>query len=265
MDFGNGSISRISGCTFLFVVVLLSCSLTSTEAYDSLDPNRNITIKWDIMSWTPDGYVAVVTIFNFQQYRHIQAPGWTLGWTWAKKEVIWSMVGAQTTEQGVCSRFKGNIPRCCKKDPTVVDLPPGTPYNQQIANCCKGGVISSWGQDPRNAVSAFQVSVGVAGTSNKTVKLPRSRREKNNSSFNDMECYLHIIPISVPENHWSMVNCGNFMHGLMKVNIQVNRKVLSELCMHEPYSFKALIDISRKLFPGNKPIAPKKEGLTLIL
>lgn len=26
-------------------------------AYDPLDPNGNITIKWDIMSWTPDGYV----------------------------------------------------------------------------------------------------------------------------------------------------------------------------------------------------------------
>ncbi|XP_068654911.1 COBRA-like protein 3 [Aristolochia californica] len=174
MGWDNASISRISSCTILLVFVLFSCSLTSTEAYDSLDPNGNITIKWDVMSWTPDGYLAVVTIFNFQQYRHIQAPGWTLGWTWAKKEVIWSMVGAQTTEQGDCSRYKGNIPHCCKKDPTVVDLLPGTPYNQQIANCCKGGVINSWVQDPQNAVSAFQISVGAAGTSNKTVKLPKN-------------------------------------------------------------------------------------------
>lgn len=117
---------------------------------------------------------AVVTMFNFQQYRHIQAPGWTLGWTWAKKEVIWSMVGAQTTEQGDCSRYKGNVPHCCKKDPTVVDLLPGTPYNQQIANCCKGGVMQSWIQDPPNAVSSFQISVGAAGTTNKTVRLPKN-------------------------------------------------------------------------------------------
>ncbi|XP_020592413.1 COBRA-like protein 1 [Phalaenopsis equestris] len=103
---------------------------------------------------------AVVTINNYQQYRHIQSPGWILGWTWSKKEVIWSMVGAQTTEQGDCSKFKGNIPHCCKKDPSVVDLLPGTPYNMQIANCCKGGVISSWVQDPPNAISAFQLSVG---------------------------------------------------------------------------------------------------------
>ena len=30
---------------------------TCAEAYDSLDPNGNITIKWDILQWTADGYV----------------------------------------------------------------------------------------------------------------------------------------------------------------------------------------------------------------
>ncbi|KAI4343991.1 hypothetical protein L6164_011269 [Bauhinia variegata] len=84
------------------------------------------------------------------------------------------MMGGQTTEQGDCSKYKGNVPHCCKKDPTVVDLPPGTPYNQQIANCCKGGVLNSWGQDPATAVSSFQVSVGAAGNTNKTVKLTRN-------------------------------------------------------------------------------------------
>lgn len=84
------------------------------------------------------------------------------------------MVGAQATEQGDCSKFKGNIPHCCKKTPTVVDLLPGVPYNQQFTNCCKGGVVAAWGQDPTASVSAFQVSVGLAGTSNKTVKLPKN-------------------------------------------------------------------------------------------
>lgn len=84
------------------------------------------------------------------------------------------MVGSQTTEQGDCSKFKGNVPHCCKKNPTVVDLLPGTPYNQQIANCCKGGVLSSWAQDPTMAVGAFQISVGRAGTTNKTVKVPKN-------------------------------------------------------------------------------------------
>lgn len=57
------------------------------------------------------------------------------------------------------------------------------------------------------------------------------------------------------------------MHGLLKENIQLNRKVLSELSMHEPYSFKALVDVSRTAFPGNKsiPPAPKKEGLAILV
>ncbi|KAG4390658.1 hypothetical protein GLYMA_05G019101v4 [Glycine max] len=72
----------------LLLPLLLCTTFTSTEAHDALDPTGNITIKWDVISWTPDGYIAVVTTYNFQQYRHIQAPGWILGWTWAKKEVI---------------------------------------------------------------------------------------------------------------------------------------------------------------------------------
>ncbi|KAL5544655.1 hypothetical protein UlMin_008439 [Ulmus minor] len=164
----------VSRKSSIVAAVLFIVMFSHAAAYDPLDPNGNITIKWDVMSWTPDGYVAVVTMTNFQMYRHIMTPGWSLGWVWAKKEVIWSMVGAQTTEQGDCSKFKGNTPHCCKKNPTIVDLLPGVPYNQQISNCCKGGVVASWGVDPSAAVSTFQVSVGVAGTSNKTVRLPKN-------------------------------------------------------------------------------------------
>ncbi|MCO5581125.1 hypothetical protein L7F22_035001 [Adiantum nelumboides] len=157
------------------LLTLLSlCSVSPADAYDSLDPNGNITIKWDVMSWTGDGYVAVVTMYNYQQYRHIEAPGWMMGWAWAQKEVIWSMVGAQATLQGDCSKFHGAVPHSCLSKPTVVDMLPGVPYSQQIANCCKGGVLSSWAQDSSSSVGAFQVSVGLAGTSNKTVKLPKN-------------------------------------------------------------------------------------------
>lgn len=31
------------------------------EAYDALDPNGNITIKWDVITWTPDGYVVCLS------------------------------------------------------------------------------------------------------------------------------------------------------------------------------------------------------------
>uniref|UniRef100_A0A2P2NPH4 Uncharacterized protein n=1 Tax=Rhizophora mucronata TaxID=61149 RepID=A0A2P2NPH4_RHIMU len=57
----------------------------------------------------------------------------------------------------------------------MVDLLPGTPYNQKIANCCKGGVLlSSWAQDPANGASSFQISVGQAGTNSKTVTIPKN-------------------------------------------------------------------------------------------
>lgn len=154
-------------CFFYFL-----CTLNQSKYLRSSILFRIIPIYW--LRFLMALHQAVVTMNNFQMYRHVMTPGWTLGWTWAKKEVIWSMVGAQTTEQGDCSKFKGNIPHCCKKSPTVVDLLPGIPYNQQFQNCCKGGVLASWGQDPTASVSAFQVSVGVAGTSNKTVKLPKN-------------------------------------------------------------------------------------------
>ncbi|KAM7506866.1 hypothetical protein LguiA_017319 [Lonicera macranthoides] len=123
-------------------------------SYDPLDPNGNITIKWDIETWTPDGYIAIVTLFNYQLYRHIQAPGWSVGWAWARNEVIWDMRGRQTTERGDCSQYKGTITHCCNRAPTIVDLMPEAPYNQQLKNCCKGGILSSLLQFPANSVSS---------------------------------------------------------------------------------------------------------------
>ncbi|KAI5079474.1 hypothetical protein GOP47_0004953 [Adiantum capillus-veneris] len=148
--------------------------LAPSYGYDVLDPNGNITIKWDVTSWTGDGYVATVTMYNYQQYRHVESPGWILGWRWQRKEVIWSMVGAQATLQGDCSKFHSAVPHCCLRNPSIVDLLPGVPYNSQVANCCRGGVLTSWGQDPANAVSSFQISVGLSGNTNTSVKVPKN-------------------------------------------------------------------------------------------
>ena len=35
---------------------------------------------------------------------------------------------------------------------------------------------------------------------------------------------------------------SRFIHGLQQENIQLNRKVLSDLAIQEPFSFKALVD-----------------------
>ncbi|KGN64072.1 COBRA-like protein 4 [Cucumis sativus] len=169
MNSDKHKLLTFSATSFLFLISLAA-------AFDFLDPNGKIEIKWDVMYWTADGYVATVTITNSQTYRHITSPGWTLGWVWAKGEVIWSMQGAEATDQGDCSSstFTGTIPHSCKRDPSVVDLLPGAPYNRQVAMCCKGGVLTSWGQDPSSAVSAFQLTVGHSGSSNKTVRLPKN-------------------------------------------------------------------------------------------
>lgn len=102
-----------------------------------------------------------VSLFNYQLYRHIDQPGWKLNWGWQGHEVIWNMWGAEATEQGNCSKFTGGqLPHCCEKSPVIVDLLPGAPYNQQTANCCKGGVLSSLTQDPSKFVAGFQMNVG---------------------------------------------------------------------------------------------------------
>jgi len=76
-------------------------------------------------------------------------------------------MGGQITLQGDCSKFKGNVPHSCKKDPKIVDLLPRTPYNQQVANCCKDGVLSSWLQDPSNAAASFLVTLVMLETQTK--------------------------------------------------------------------------------------------------
>ncbi|KAM0863593.1 hypothetical protein ACQ4PT_044500 [Festuca glaucescens] len=185
-------------------LALLVAAVPSAEAYDPLDPNGNITIKWDIMEWTSDGYTAVVSIYNYQKYRHIQAPGWHLGWVWAKKEIIWSMLGGQAVEQGDCSHFKGNIPHCCKTNPVTVDLLPGVPFNVQVANCCKGGVLSSWVQDPVSAVASFQITVGRSGTSNKTVKAPKNftlKAPDDTAMLWGVKYYNDLLMVAGPEGN----------------------------------------------------------------
>lgn len=105
-----------------------------------------------------------LTLYNFQLYRHVEPPGWKLNWDWKGDEVIWGMWGAEATEQGDCSAFKGGqLPHCCEKSPVIVDLLPGAPYNIQSQNCCKGGVLSSMIQDPSRYAATFQMSVGGGG------------------------------------------------------------------------------------------------------
>lgn len=48
---------KFSSCSAYWRCSLFFPACWFPDAYDPLDPNGNITIKWDIISWTPDGYV----------------------------------------------------------------------------------------------------------------------------------------------------------------------------------------------------------------
>ncbi|KAL2346066.1 hypothetical protein Fmac_000066 [Flemingia macrophylla] len=132
---------------------------TLSDCYDPLDPNGNITVTFDIYQRTDNGYLARVTLQNYYLYRHIDKPGWKLGWTWANNEVIWSMSGAIATHGGNCSSYSGSErPHSCKKDPIIVDLSPDDSQNRS-EHCCRGGLLSASSIDPSNAFSSFELEV----------------------------------------------------------------------------------------------------------
>uniref|UniRef100_A0A0E0DU35 Large ribosomal subunit protein bL20c n=2 Tax=Oryza TaxID=4527 RepID=A0A0E0DU35_9ORYZ len=143
-----------------------------------------------------------------------------------------------------------------------------------------GGISPAWKQFPEKKIvqqsrnskmnkgKIFKLAKGFRGRAKNCIRIARERVEKalqysyrdRRNKKRDMRS-LWIERINAGTRLHG-VNYGNFMHGLMKENIQLNRKVLSELSMHEPYSFKALVDVSRTAFPGNRPV---KEGLASIL
>ncbi|KAH7575784.1 hypothetical protein JRO89_XS02G0219300 [Xanthoceras sorbifolium] len=150
------------GAILILIFFSFTTLISPSYGYDPLDPQSNITIKWDLLQSNEARNDVTVSIFNFQSYRHIDEPGWRLSWAWPADEVIWGMWGAEATEQGNCSAFQasGSIPHCCEKRPVIVDLLPGAPYNQQTKNCCKGGLLTSMSQDPTKSASTFQMNVG---------------------------------------------------------------------------------------------------------
>ncbi|EXB93486.1 hypothetical protein L484_006961 [Morus notabilis] len=161
---------------FIFCFFSLISSFPSPSyGYDPLDPNGNMTITWDFILQNGNLYDITVSIRNNQLFRHVEMPGWKVGWEWKGEKVIWNMWGAEATEQGNCSRFRGSgeLPHCCERQPRIVDLMLGAPCNKQVSNCCKGGVLGSLVQDPTNYVSSFRMIAG-ADTNNVTdIQMPK--------------------------------------------------------------------------------------------
>ncbi|KAE8009030.1 hypothetical protein FH972_005488 [Carpinus fangiana] len=155
------------GLLFIFISSFLITTISPSYGYDPLDPHANITITWDLMIDNGDTYDVKVSLLNFQLFRHIEQPGWKLSWTWKGDEAIWGIWGAEAIQQGNCSRIKGPVlPHCCEKQPVIVDLMPGARYNKQVANCCKGGVLTSMTQDHSMYVAALRMNVNKASGNN---------------------------------------------------------------------------------------------------
>ena len=66
--------------------------------------------------------------------------------------------------------------------------------------------------------------------------------------------YLSLFPPGIA----MQVSYSRFMSGLFQHNISLNRKVLSELAMTEPWSFKALVDQVR-FMRGDATASPSSQ------
>ncbi|KAL5791133.1 hypothetical protein ACOSQ2_006021 [Xanthoceras sorbifolium] len=137
----------------------LTLLVSMCNCYDPLDPNGNITVTFDILQRRQDGYTARVTIQNYYQYRHVDKPGWKIGWTWTQDEVIMSMSGAFATQKGNCSSLSFQDAHCCKKDPAIVDLSPDASTESMSEGCCKSGLLSAYAINPAKSFSSFEITV----------------------------------------------------------------------------------------------------------
>lgn len=65
------------------------------------------------------------------------------------------------------------------------------------------------------------------------------------TSCQRVQCHLtNTLP------QWKQVKYSEFQAGLRQLNVQLNRKMLSELAASEPFSFKALVDQVRFMRGG---------------
>lgn len=104
-----------------------------------------------------------MTLENHYQYRHVDKPGWTVGWTWANDEVIWSMNGAFAKDRGNCSSYSSQMPHSCKKDPIIVDFDTDVSPENRSEHCCHGGVLTASAINPLKSFSSFQLEVRNVG------------------------------------------------------------------------------------------------------
>lgn len=115
-----------------------------------------------------------------------------------------------------------------------------------------------------NKKEIFKLAKGFRGRSKNCISAARDRVEKalkyayrdRRNKKRDMRG-LWIQRINAGSRQYG-VNYGQLICGLAKENIQLNRKVLSELAMHEPYSFRTIVQVAKNADPrpGLKQLLP---------
>ncbi|CAL5229880.1 g13294 [Coccomyxa viridis] len=94
----------------------------------------------------------------------------------------------------------------------------------------------------------LSLAKGFRGRSKNCIRVARERVEKalqyayrdRKAKKRDMRS-LWIQRVNAASKEHG-VTYSRLIHGLQQENIQINRKVLSELAVQEPFSFKALVD-----------------------
>jgi large subunit ribosomal protein L20 len=108
----------------------------------------------------------------------------------------------------------------------------------------------------------LQLAKGFRGRANNCISLARNKvekalqyayRDRRNKKRDMRALWIQRINAGAKQHG---VPYSRLMHGLAQENIRVNRKVLSELAMNEPHSFKALVDQVRLMRGGAVGTAP---------
>lgn len=94
----------------------------------------------------------------------------------------------------------------------------------------------------------LKLAKGFRGRAKNCIRIARERvekslqyayRDRRNKKRDMRALWIQRINAGAKEHG---VPYSRFVHGLAQENIQINRKVLSELAMREPHSFQALVN-----------------------
>lgn len=106
----------------------------------------------------------------------------------------------------------------------------------------------------------FRLAKGFRGRAKNCIRTARDRvekaqqyayRDRRNKKRDMRGLWLQRINAGAREHG---TKYGQLIHGLSCENVQLNRKVLSELAMFEPFSFKALVDLAKnRVANGQSP------------